>query len=448
MMSAASTTPPAIDRIRTDQTDRVVRAVMLSQLLFMAGNSLTVGGFFNYFVVQFHPSAFLMAAAMIAPETSQSFSFLARRVAIRNPNRKRNWIVFLILGRLASMLLPLALLWPASSESAMEPIMLVLICTVFWHLFQGIGYVNYISWLSDLVPEAHWGRLFSRRQMAGLIVSLGIPLTTVWLRQHLLKGLPVIAERWSYSVLFIGGGFLTLTSILPLLCFSDVPPKRSEASERSVAAVPFTISRSFCYLLASRWWLAFFQGLTQAVLFKYAVDTLKISLPTYTVLTSLMILLQLPLAWWAGLWCDAYREKQVVFWSLLAISCALPFWMFAKPESWFLICAAYAIWGGFGIVNVCGQSLCLKLAPASDNTGHFALYDQIAGLIAGLAGLLGGFWLDQLLHGAWPTNVLRVSPFVILFGVSWLGRLTAPLWLLPVQAPTSAEKSHGATTSA
>jgi len=407
---------------------------MLSQLLFMAGNSLTVGGFFNYFVVQFHPSAFLMAAAMIAPETAQSFSVLGRWIAIRSHCRKRNWIRFLIAGRIASMLLPLALFWPPAREANLPPLMLILICTAVWYLFQGIAYVNYLSWLSVLVPEVNWGRLLSRRQLAGLLVSLGMPLLTVWLRQVLLKGQPGDVVRWSYSLLFIAGGLITLASILPLVRFPEISERRFP--ERT--PVPFsqlTFSRSFQCLLAARWWLAFFQGLTQAVLFKYAVEILDVSLPAYTVLTSLMIALQMPMVWWAGRCSDRFQEKRALFWGMAGLSCALPFWIFATPERWWLIAVAYAIWGGFGLINVCGQSLCLKLAPIEDNVAHLAFYEQISGLIAGAAGLLGGYCLDQFQRGEWLWAPAFLSPVMVLLIVSWMGRLTAPLWLIPIQQP-------------
>jgi len=425
---------------RSPETELIIRRVMLSQLLFMAGNSLTVGGIFNYFVSQFHPSSFLLAAAMIAPETSQSLSVLARQISLRFPNRKRNWIVCLCVGRVFGMLLPLALLWPARDEQMFEPLLVILLCTCGWYVFQGISYVNYISWLSDLVPEVHWGKLFSRRQIAGLSVSLGMPIVMLMLRRHFLKGLPPEAERWSYSLLLIGGGLITLTSIVPLLRFQDRPEPsqaRREQMERGAAVIKrrLTLSRSFRFLLASRWWLAFFQGLTQAVIFKYSAGTLKISVETYTVLSGLMILLQMPLAFAGGKLSDAFQERRGMFWSMVFVSFAMLFWVMAKPETWYLAGCAYLLWGGFGMLNVCSQSLCLKLAPDSDNQGHLALYDQVSGLIAGLAGLLGGLWLDRLLASAEFLQPLHLTPFALIFLVSWAGRMTAALWLLPVKQP-------------
>lgn len=413
----------------------IVRRVMISQFLFMAGHSLTVGGFFNYFVNGFRPSALLMAAAMIVPETSQSLSVLGRIVIRRFPDRKRNWILFLIGGRLAAMLLPLALLWPETTTLAYEPLIFILACTAVWYLLQGISYVNYISWLSDLVPQYRWGKLFSRRQLAGLMVSLAMPFLVAWLRQHLLKGLPPEAERWSYSVLFIGGGLLALTSIIPLLSLSDSFGIEKREANFKAAPRTLSLSRSFLLLLGGRWWLAFFQGLTQAVLFRYAVNTLHVSLEVYTTLTSIMVLTQMPMAWWGGKLSDRYLEKWTVFGSMVFLSCAMPCWLLASEQYWFPIVFAYVIWGGFGLLNVCGQNLCLKLSPQHDNSSHFALYDQVAGLVAGIAGLTGGFFLDAMVKTPLEWNGLPLPPVAVLLTISWIGRLTAALWILLVKQP-------------
>lgn len=427
----------------SNQTERVIARVMLGQLLFVAGNSLTVGGFFNFFVSRFDPTAFLFAVAMIVPETSQSLSVLGRVILRWSPRRKRNWIGFLIAGRMAAMLLPVADLLERSESSLIDPMTYILVCTGIWYLCQGIAYVNYISWLSDLVPEVRWGRLLSRRQMASLFVSLGFPLVATLLRDRWLKGLSPEAEAWSFAVLFLVGGMLTLTSIFPLLSFPEVPLARSISETRREGFVPGeqeavrllgvrtrTFTTSFLKLVAARWWLAFFQGLTQAVLFFYATRTLSISLTTYTVLTSIMVLSQFPMAALAGRCCDHFGEKWALILGMLMTSTAMLFWMMASSEQWYWLIPAYLLWGGFGLINVCGPSLCLKLAPPSDNTTHFALYDQCSGLIAGLAGLLGGMLLDRMGQGMWG-----FSPYLVLFGISWLGRVTAPFWLVTLRQP-------------
>ena len=111
---------------------------------------------------------------------------------------------------------------------------------------------------------------------------------------------------------------------------------------------------------------------------------------------------------------------------MLVVSFAMFFWILAGPSTWWVLVFAYLLWGGFGLMNVCGPSLCLKLSPVSDNTGQFALYDQVSGLIAGLAGLLGGFCLDWLGQENGLLEETWLTPFSLLFLISWLGRITAP----------------------
>ncbi|WP_437186117.1 MFS transporter [Planctomicrobium sp. SH668] len=418
----------------------VLQRVMLSQFLFTSGNSLTVGAIFYYFVSQFAPSAMFLALLMITPELSQSMSLLAGRTFQSNfHNRKRNWIVFLILARLVAMFIPIALLWPiqgSATERAMqlEPLLFVLGCTVVWYLCQGISYINLMSWLSDLVPQARWGELFSRRQIASHFAAIGFPLLMLFLRQQALKGLPKEVERWSYGALFLLGGILTLSSIIPLLSVQHHAPRKAILEPIAVTK-GMRFSASFLYLLVSRWWLAFFQGLTQAILFKFAVGYLHLSLLTYALLQSLMIFVQLPTAWQASQVCDAYQDRRGMQWSMVVVSFAMLLWMFSTPEHWWLVTGAYILWGGFGMLNVCGHSLCFKLSPRQHNRTHFALYEQISGLIAGLAGLLGGFWFDSMIVKNASPGEVQVAPYLLIFFVSWLGRLTAPIWLFGIKQP-------------
>jgi MFS family permease len=200
--------------------------------------------------------------------------------------------------------------------------------------------------------------------------------------------------------------------------------------------------RSYRLFLAHGWWLACAQGLSQAALYKYQVDVLHLPISTYYALTSLMLGLQLPLALVAGRLSDRYGDRRPLIVALFAISPALLFWMAATPETWWLLFAAYGLWGLFGIVNLCQQNLALRLAPASDNTLHFALFRQIGGLLAGLAGLCGGLWLDSLLRESASVQVAgwMLGPFQIVFAASLLGRATAPLWLLGVRGKAESGK--------
>jgi Na+/melibiose symporter-like transporter len=403
---------------------------MAGQMLFTAGHSLTMGGFFYYFVYEFDPSPLFLAAVQIAPETSGSLSVFARQLAVRVRNRKGIWIVSLLLARFLALLIPLALLWPATADSRV-PMTWILLCTIGWYLCQGVAYVCYISWLSDLVPQVNWGRLFARRRIASLLISVTVPIAAGLIRSYYIQDWSDEAQRWSYAVIFLCGGILAASSLLPMLHLPDVPWRNvRESTGRSFFEVVWS-SRSLQLLLASRWWLAFFQGLTQTAFFKYQVDILRIELETYYLLTATMLLLQLPMSWLGGWLSDRDRDKPALMTGMVLVSFSLGFWILAKPDSWWLLFGAYGMWSLFGVINICGRNLCLKLSPEGDNSGQYALYQQVGGLIAGLSGLLGGWWLNETLPATTGMETVRV--YQTIFLVSALGRLTAPLWLLGVR---------------
>ena len=421
------------------EVSHVVRAVFISQLIFAVGHTLTSGAFFSYFVYQFGPSAFLLGVLLSAAELAGSFSVLGRWIALRLGNRKRIWIIFLISGRLAGMMIPLALLWPTSTSSE-APLLYVLICTLVWNFLQGVAYINYISWLSDLVPRGEWGRLFSRRQIAITIISLFAAVVVAEARRQYLRELPDWAARWSYAVIFLVGGILAIVGIVPLLGIPHVPWTPTPWKLPEFGQLRSAMSRSFLCLLTSRWWLAFFQGLTQAALFKYAVDHVGVPLNQYTWLIAIMLILQLPATWWAGRISDRGRDKQGLIWGMLLVAAAIPIWLLAGPETWQLLFLAWGLWGAFGLVNVCGHNLCLKLSPPGDNSGQFALYDQVSGLIAGGAGILGGYLLQSMIEASQvsaSSTTTDLLPYQILLTVSFIGRVTAPLWLLPIRTDSA-----------
>jgi predicted MFS family arabinose efflux permease len=133
----------------------------------------------------------------------------------------------------------------------------------------------------------------------------------------------------------------------------------------------------------------------------------------------------------AGRISDRFGDLRALIVSSFAVSLAIVFPLIATRERWYLQFGAYAVWGLFGIVNLCSQTLALRLAPRGDNTIQLSLFRQVSGLLAGLAGLVGGWWLDRLLATAGGA----ISPYHILFGVSLVGRLTAPFWLLGIREP-------------
>lgn len=440
-VSAPAKSSPPLPSLAT-----VTRRVVAGQMLFTTGHVLSTGGFLYYFANEFRPSAALFALLQVVPEIAEAAGLLVRPLLALFGGRKRTWIILLLAGRTAALGVP-AMAFPELRPPGVDPFLVIVACVACWYVCQGLSYVAYLSWLSDLAPERRWGRFFATRQLASLAVMLVVPTAASVLRGRWINTLPEDARLHSFVLIFVLGGMLAASSIIPLLSLPNVAAPTFVRRLPSLRVLRAAVgNRSFRLLLAQSWWLSFAQGLSQAALFKFQVEVLKIPLETYYVLSGLMLLLQLPVTMLAGRLSDRYGDRQPLMAALFAVAPALLFWIAATPERWWLLFGAYALWGLFGMVNVCGQNLALRLAPASDNTLHLGLFRQIGGLLAGLAGFCGGLWLDALLSEPAGVTIagLMLGPYQVVFLVSFLGRITAPLWLIGVCEPRT---DRGATAA-
>ena len=232
------------------------------------------------------------------------------------------------------------------------------------------------------------------------------------------------------------GRILLLTSLVPLL---PIPDKGASPQELRVGnwrrlREAFR-DRSLHYLLIHNWWLAIANGLTQAAFFSYLFGPLRIGLGKTYVLQDVMHAVGIPVSLAAGVIADRRGNKRLMIVGVLIAGSSLFFWLSATPDHWWWLFPAYACWGAFPAVNIPGRNLVLKLSPASDNATPMALYRQIGGLLAGLSGLAGGYWLERLIAQRFSVELagLQLGPYQVLFMTSLVGRLTAVLWLLPIR---------------
>ncbi|MBX3441185.1 MAG: MFS transporter [Planctomyces sp.] len=426
------------DPARATPLPALTRRVVASQVLFSAGNTLTVGGFFNYFVSGYGPSALWLATLQAAPEFFETAGLFVRPLVLRLFSRKTLWMAGLLIGRSAALAIPLLAVWLGPDAPASLILPAILACLAVWHVCQGLGYVAYLSWLSDLAPERRWGRFFASRQSAALATSLIVYTSAILASQWARRTLPP-GDRTTFFVgAFLLGGAIVLSSVLPMLRVPSVPT-RTAAGAASLRTMLRRALRTpgFRNLLGWACHLALFQGLTQAVITKFQIEVLTIPLHWFLAMHGLMLVLQTVWNLVAGRISDRIGDVRVLTVSSFAVGTALLFTLAATPETWFLQFGAYAVWGLFGAVNLCSQTLALRLAPRSDNTVQLALFRPVTGFLAAVAGLFGGWALDRLLREEWslavPWGVW--TGFQLLFAISLFGRLTAPLWLLGIEDP-------------
>lgn len=406
-----------------------------TQSIFTAGHALTTGGFFNYFVSSYKPTATWLALLQAAPEFFESAGVFARPVVMRLMSRKSLWIFGLVLGRLAALCIPLMAIL-GQGKDAGEVLPWILVAVAGWYSLQGLSYIAFLSWLSDLAPERTWGRVFASRQLVYVVMTWVMATLGGQAVRWQRANLPKDQQFWFYVVAFTIGGVVAALSFLPMAALPPLPTRKAFDRQKSLEPLRAALAdRNFRYLLLWVTHMALAQGLTQAVLTKYQIEVLKIPLDGYLRMVAIMLSIQAVLSIVAGYLSDRIGDRNVLFAAHLLLSVAMVFPLLATPEQpqWQL--GAYITWGLFGIVNVVMYTLAWRLAPRSDNTSFLGLFRPLAGLTAAIAGIAGGMWLDRLLKLEWSEEAFgrMWTGYHLLFLVSLVGRATAPFWLLRIR---------------
>ncbi len=434
------------------RTKRLSRDVVANQLLFTAGHSLTSGGFLVFFAADLGASTRTTTWVLTLPELVGLFAMLTPALLQGVKNKKGLFLGCSVLSRLALFLVPAALFLPGSALQ----FPLLISAMILMGIFQAVAYTAYLSWLAELAPQQSWGRFFARRNMAKAAVLILVPFGGAMLRDWFRNGLQ--EEQWQlagYLITFGIGNLLQLASLVPLLKWKVetvaeiVNPSRYEpvcsgvdrvGRVEGVEAIE-TIeqtgrlrSRSLIFILLFSWWLSLFQGLTQTAFFLHSYRNLHLAMTQYYALAGCMYLLQLLSSWWAGKYADRNGYRDLLIASTWIVSFSLLFWAGSMDGRWIWLWGAYLLWGGFGAINLSLQNLLLKIAPQQNNTLPIAMRRYGSGLIAGLTGLAGGYWLEQMLATNGNVQFLwgEVNPFLFLFLLSFAGRFLAPVWLLGV----------------
>lgn len=411
------------------------RAIRWNAALWMAGQTLTSGAFLSYFAVDLGASSLLLGFLAAAPELVGSSGLLSRWLTVQLASRKVLWLVCTLLARAFTLLIPFAGAPLIESWGLSSPWM-VLGLVVISQSFQGIATTLYFAWLSDLTTSQGWGQLFAGRNIASLLVQMTVPVIGGLLRDHWKRSYPAEELWWAYVIVFsLGIGFL-LISIWPMWTIAD--PESDPRSRHDKSKIHWSVwfrDRSLRRLFAHSWCLAIANGLTQAAFFKYQITVVGLSLTGYFLLADIMYGLQVVASLWAGRCRTAADHRHVLFQGTLITTFAMPFWFLASREQWWWLIGAFVCWGAFGAVNVAGPNLLFSLSPRHETTIPLALFRQVAGTLAGLSGIVGGWWLDQLsVINEGGKLTIPMTAFWIIFATSWIGRVIAALLVLRVSA--------------
>ncbi|QDT64026.1 MFS transporter [Calycomorphotria hydatis] len=410
----------------------VIRDVALNQLLWTAGYPLTSGGFLLFFAKELGAGALIIAVLLSLPETVGISGLLTRWLLRRGWSRRVLFLGGSILSRALMLAIPTTLLLSNLSPATLLAVLLV--SFAISHAVGSIAYVAFLSWVSDLVPENRWGKVFAWRNMAKLLAMLTVPVSVGYLHRSLTAEATDTQTNWIYGTIFLSGLILQCASLLPVWNLREFP-YRGETVQLPEWAKIKRIWQNEAYrpLLLHNWLLALANGLTQSAFFLYATggQFLAISLGTYYLLSALMRGMQFPVSAWAGTKCDHGWSLKLRIWGTFLGSSGLIFWLIASAEQWWWLVAAYLCWGAYAAANIAGSRLMLAAANSHENAAEIGLFRQVGGLLAGLSGLAGGLLLNQWLPKADSPALI----FLTLFAVSLGGRYLSLIPLMWVKEP-------------
>jgi len=298
-----------------------------------------------------------------------------------------------------------------------------------------INNLAWMSWMADLVQEEIRGRYFGLRNaalgVAALLASLaGGYFLDVWKAGH-PRG-----EMDALRLLFVAGVVCGVASLFIQARVYEPPLREGDESQSFSRRLflPFRDANFRRFLIFSLAW-NFAVYFTAPFFAVYMLKSLKLSytaVATYAVLSSAADLASAQL--WGRLSDRETNKPILLFTSFFAA--LIPYgWLFTTSESHLLLGFLHVegglFWAG---IRLCTGNLVLKLAPASSRSIYFSTFNAVAGLMAVIAPILGGFalkFLPSVLKGL----QLGWNPFLILFFVSSTLRLASLPLLSKVSEP-------------
>lgn len=298
-----------------------------------------------------------------------------------------------------------------------------------------VNNLAWISWMADLVREEMRGRYFGLRNAAlgtaALLATLaGGYFLDVWKDRH------PHGEMDALQMLFFVGVVCGVISLLIQARIAEPPFQEGSNShrfsQRLLSAFRDLNFRRFLFFTIAWNFAVYFTAPFFAV---YMFKTLELSytaVAAYAVVSSVADLASAQL--W-GYLSDRETNKPILI--LPSFFAALiPYgWLFTNSDTLLLIGFLHLegglFWAG---IRLCTGNLVLKIAPAAHRSIYFSISNAVAGLMAVIAPILGGFALKYL------PNLLRTfhldwNPFFILFFVSSTLRLAALPLLIKVSEP-------------
>ncbi len=470
---------------------RALGLILANGVLWSIGNGLTSGQLVSYLAQELGAGGWDVGLLLALPALVGLLRVTTPLVIGALGGARRTTLSFFALAYALLAAAP-AIAWGTPLPGQVAPVAALIAVVCLHQLCESIASAALWAWLAELVPRRVRGRFFARRQvwqMAVLIPTLlasgyasdrgkraatvAAPVTLGTAQPRIIaapgtratnagakaprpasdRGASNRAPTRGYAWVLGVGAVVLASSIAPL---AWLPPRwgparsatRRTGASRPVAegtcsagdvaaqavAQPWR-DRRFWWLLAFGCWVAWFNGLTQSAQNIFPRAVLRFDLLPLQFMQTMMRLGQMSLGPWVGRASDRHGCRPVIILCQLVTALGPLFFALATPDRRWTLVGAWLSWSAFVGLNVCLPNLMLKLSGGRDRGAGIAGYFGLTTGVYAVASLVGGGLLDAGRGGTWHLVGGSCDTFAVLFGLGFLGRLAAVLWLLPLEEP-------------
>jgi len=388
------------------------------------------------------------------PLLGQVFGLPAARYLQTRDRRKPVVLLAEGVSRGVWLLVPLLLLLP---EGEPRTLYLLAVAAVS-HLLHSWGAVGWVSWVSDLVPEAIRGVFFGvRTAIVGLVGAIGVTLASLWadgIRDRHGVGesyLDTLLVLVALAVLFGGLSWYGL--------YLKPVRRMKRLSEPGWRRMLAQLAHGNARAIALTWVaLAFSAGITTGLFVAFFLDRLGMSMLGFTIYGWIALIVSTAATPLLGRLADRWGNRTLlllawggVFWlPLLSILTPddMPHLLGLMP--WTIL--ADAVFSGcfWPAVGVAQTNLVIAEAPSEGRAGLFAALSALAGLAGFLGALVGGVISEAIGDGALfdlagvPVSDLRF-PMLVGLALRTLAGFTILRIREPQRAPSSVTSAQAFT---
>lgn len=402
---------PPTQQLTPEEVEHGLSSILFDGLTTHAFVTLTSGIFLIAFALELGASNIMIGLLAAIPPLAELVQIPAVGIIEKVRNRRLITVVTSFASRGLWLLIALIpfLLSPQAGISCL------VILLFLYSVISSVKHCGWKSWMRDLIPDQILGMYFSRRMALSFAVGIVLSLGAGYFLDHWQNGGGGSAVT-GYAMIFLIGSLIGLAGTYflvrtpePMMIIRDDLPLR-----RRLTAWYGDLNFRNLILFLAIW--SFAVNLAAPFLTVYLLRRLSLDITTIIILSiisQLASILSFPL--WGSI-ADRFSNKSVLRVAgplFLLCFLALTFTNFPEPHALTmpLLVLIHIVMGlSTAGVTLAAGNIGLKLAPKGSATSYLAGISIFTALAAGIAPVIGGYFVDNLAECELAWNLSWKSP--------------------------------------